>query len=158
MLLPSLSASWRGGWLVLAAAVLMLSTLPVENRHMHTWGLTVLYLGAGYLVAKAIAFEGSAPIRITSGLLARIGVYSYSIYLWHLFFQRILAHFHIASPTLTFCCYLAGAILFGIAAAKAIEIPVLRFRDRVFPRMARISTAPKDLLPTEELVKAQALG
>lgn len=127
-------ASWRTGWVVTAAAVALLSLFPLENRHMHTWGLTVIYLGSGFLVAKAIAFEGPDPIRTISGLLARIGVYSYSIYLWHIFFlARVLNHFHITSPALAFWCYLAGSIVFGIIAAKAIEIPVLRFRDRVFP-------------------------
>jgi hypothetical protein len=30
-----------------------------------------------------------------------------------------------------------GAILFGIAAAKAIEIPALHVRDRLFPPVAK---------------------
>jgi peptidoglycan/LPS O-acetylase OafA/YrhL len=147
-------ASWRGGWIVIAAAVVLLSTFPVENRNMHTWGLTVIYLGAGCLVAKGIAFEGPGPIRAMSSLLARIGVYSYSIYLWHIFYQGLLGHFHIRSEALRFWCYFAGAILFGIAAAKAIEIPVLRFRDRVFPRSSKSSVISKNRHSTEELAKA----
>ena len=126
----------------------LLSTFPLENRNMHTWGLTVIYLAAGFLVAKAIAFEGPGLIRVMSGLLARIGIYSYSIYLWHTLFHSLLLHFHFASPALSFWCYFAGAILFGIAAAKLIEIPVLRFRDRVFPRSS--STIPKNRPLTEE--------
>jgi peptidoglycan/LPS O-acetylase OafA/YrhL len=149
-------ASWRGGWIVIAAAVFLLSTFPAENRNMHTWGLTVIYLGAGFLVAKAVAFEGPGPIRVMSSLLARIGVYSYSIYLWHMFYKdRLLAHFHIISPALWFWCYFVGAILFGIAAAKAIEIPMLRFRDRVFPRSSKRSTL-ENHPSEEELAKAQS--
>jgi peptidoglycan/LPS O-acetylase OafA/YrhL len=149
-------AAWRGGWVVIAAAVVLLSAIRVENRNMHTWGLTVIYLAAGCLIAKAVAFEGPAPIRAISGLLANIGVYSYSIYLWHRFYQwRVLEPFHIASHALWFWCYFAGAILFGIAAAKAIEIPVLHFRDRVFPSRSKSGITMNECSPKENLPKAQ---
>jgi peptidoglycan/LPS O-acetylase OafA/YrhL len=149
-------ASWRGGWIVIAVAIVLLSLFPVEERNMHTWGFTVIYLGAGCLVAKAVAFEGSGPIRVMSNLLASIGVYSYSIYLWHMFFQqRVLAHLHIASFTLWSVCYFSGAILFGIVASKAVEFPVLRFRDRVFPSSSKRTMASNDRPPTEGFAKAQ---
>ena len=86
-------ASWRGGWIVIIGAIVSLSLFPVEDRNMHTWGFTLMYLGSGFLVAKAVAFEGSGPIRTISSLLASLGTYSYSIYLWHMFYQlRILSH------------------------------------------------------------------
>ena len=82
-------------------------------------------------------------------------MYAYSIYLWHMFYQeRVLAHFHITSFTLWSACYLPGAILFGIVAAKVIEFPVLRFRDRVFPRSSKSSLTSKNRPSTEELAKA----
>lgn len=141
-------AAWRGGWIVIAAAVALFSTLRFENRNMHTWGFTVVYLGAGFLIAKAVAFEGSGRIRAMANFLARIGVYSYSIYLWHMFYQeRVLSHFRFTSFTLWSACYLPGAILFGIVAAKVIEFPVLRFRDRVFPRGSKSSLPPKNPPP-----------
>jgi hypothetical protein len=37
-------ASWRGGWIMIATGTALLLALPVENRNMHTWGLTVIYL------------------------------------------------------------------------------------------------------------------
>jgi peptidoglycan/LPS O-acetylase OafA/YrhL len=90
-------ASWQGGWVLIAIAIALLSIFPVENRNMHPWGLTVIYVAAGCLVAKAVAFEGPRPIRVISGFLAPIGVYSYSIYLWHIFYKHMLGHFF--SPT-----------------------------------------------------------
>jgi len=127
-------ASWGGGWFVMGAAIGALSIFPVENRNMHTWGLTLIYLGAGCLVAKAVAFEGPGWVRLVGGWLAAVGVYSYSIYLWQIFFLwRVLPHFHIKSLVLLYWSFFIGAILFGIAAAKVIEIPMLRLRDRVFP-------------------------
>jgi peptidoglycan/LPS O-acetylase OafA/YrhL len=126
-------ATWRGGWITLAVAILLISIFPVEGRQMHTWGLTALYLGAGVLVAKSIAFE-AARLRAISTPLARIGAYSYSIYLWHLLVKRAVPHFHIQLPALEFWCYFSIAILFGIVAAKIIEFPALRLRDRIFPK------------------------
>jgi peptidoglycan/LPS O-acetylase OafA/YrhL len=146
-------ASWRGGWIVIAVALVSLSRFPVEDRNMHTWGFTLMYIGAGFLVAKAVAFQGSAPIRVMSNLLASIGGYSYSIYLWHMFYQlRVLSHFQITSFTLWAVCYIPGSILFGIVAAKAIEFPVLRFRDRVFPSSSTLRVDSNDHLPAVELV------
>jgi peptidoglycan/LPS O-acetylase OafA/YrhL len=139
---------WWGGWMVIAAALALLSIFPLESRQMHTWGFTVLYLAAGFLVAKAVANEGPRPVRVMSSLLARIGFYSYSIYLWHMFFLwKVFPHFHIKSPKGTYWCTIIGAILFGIAASKAIEIPVLRFRDRVFPTFSKPGP-PKAIVET----------
>jgi len=144
-------ASWRGGWIVIAGAVALLLRFPVEDRNMHTWGYTVIYLGAGCLVAKAVAFEGPGPIRVMSGMLAQIGVYSYSIYLWHVFFvDHVMKHIHSSSQAFLFWCYFVGAILFGIATAKAIEIPMLRFRDRVFPRSSTNSVSSNNPPHTQE--------
>jgi peptidoglycan/LPS O-acetylase OafA/YrhL len=131
-------ATWIGAWVVIAAAVAVLAIFPIESRHMHTWGFTLLYLGFGFLVAKAVAFEGPRPMRWASYLLARIGIYSYSIYLWHMFFVwRVLPHFHITSPMALYWSTVIGAIVFGIVAAKIIEMPALHFRDRMFPPVAR---------------------
>jgi peptidoglycan/LPS O-acetylase OafA/YrhL len=145
---------WRGGWIIIAAAVVLLATIPDENRNMHTWGYTVLYLGGGILVSKAVVFEGPRLIRVISSLLARIGFYSYSIYLWHMFFVwRVLPHFHISSPLGVFWSSIVGPILFGIGAAKVIEIPVLRFRDRAFPSIPGSRTA-SETTSIEELKEA----
>jgi peptidoglycan/LPS O-acetylase OafA/YrhL len=137
---------WWGGWAVIAVALILLSIFPQDGRQMHTWGFTVIYLGAGFLVAKAVAHEGPHPIRVISGLLASIGFYSYSIYLWHVFFFQVLEHFHIKSPIANYWCFIIGSILFGIAASKVIEIPVLHIRDRMFPSLSKppALTAPAE--------------
>jgi peptidoglycan/LPS O-acetylase OafA/YrhL len=130
-------ASWRSGWFLVASAGILLFRAPLESRHMHTWGITVLWLASGCLVAKAVAFELPRLLHAFSRPMAFVGGYSYSIYLWHMFLQkRVFSYLHLQSPALSFICYLAGSIAFGIAAAKLIELPALRFRDRVFPRQA----------------------
>ncbi len=145
--------SWRGGWAVVACALVLLSVFPDENRQMHTWGFTVLYLAAGFLVVMAVAVEGPKPVRVISSLLARIGIYSYSIYLWQMFFVwLILPHFHIASHMGTYWCSIAGSVLFGIIMSKIIEFPVLHFRDRVFPSLTEQRAAPALAEPALESV------
>jgi peptidoglycan/LPS O-acetylase OafA/YrhL len=135
--------SWGSGWAVIAAALVLLSVFPDESRQMHTWGFTVLYIAAGFLVVKAVAIGGPKPVRVISSLLARIGIYSYSIYLWQMFFVWfILPHFHIASHMWNYWASIAGPILFGIVMAKIIEVPVLHFRDRLFPSLTQQSLAP----------------
>ena len=89
-------------------------------------------------------------LRLTDlglNLLARIGFYSYSIYIWHMFFiWMILPHLHIRSPLGIYWASLIGPIPFGILLAKLIEIPVLRFRDRAFPTLSGqlASNLPKE--------------
>jgi peptidoglycan/LPS O-acetylase OafA/YrhL len=145
--------SWRGGWAVIAAALVLLSAIPDESRHMHTWGFTVLYIAAGFLVVKAVAIEGPRPVRAISSLLARFGIYSYSIYLWQMFFVwLILPHIHIKSHMLFYWASIAGPILFGIVVAKIIEVPVLHFRDRVFPSLTEQRPAPALAEPALESV------
>jgi peptidoglycan/LPS O-acetylase OafA/YrhL len=129
--------SWPGGWIVIASAIVILSVFPIESRHMHTWGFTVLYVAGGIVVAKAVTSEGPRPVRFASRWLARVGVYSYSIYLWHMFFiWRVLPILRIKSPTGIYWCSIVGPVIFGIAAARAIETPVLALRDRFFPRIS----------------------
>lgn len=128
--------SWRGSWALVAAALVLLSFVPQESRHMHTWGFTVLYLAAGILVAKGVVHEGFRSLRILTRALARLGVYSYSIYVWHMFFVwKILPHFHIQTPIWNYWLSISGPIVFGITMALIIEIPVLRLRDRLFPNL-----------------------
>jgi peptidoglycan/LPS O-acetylase OafA/YrhL len=144
---------WRGGWGVVACALVLLSAFPSESRQMHTWGFTVLYIASGFLVAKAVVVEGPKPVRAMSKLLARFGIYSYSIYLWQNFFVWIiLPHFHIPSGIPFYWCSIVGPILFGILIAKIIEFPVLHFRDRVFPALTQQDPVPAVAEPALESV------
>jgi peptidoglycan/LPS O-acetylase OafA/YrhL len=76
----------------------------------------------------------SRPYR----LVARIGIYSYGIYLWHVSVERpvnwTVAHVPhaLAATTSTLLPY-ALAIPLGILATKAVELPFLRLRERLVP-------------------------
>jgi peptidoglycan/LPS O-acetylase OafA/YrhL len=75
----------------------------------------------------------NCPIRRRA--IEWIGVFSYSIYLWHYFlvilFRRYQPSFGV------FWLYVACCILLGVGTAKLVEFPVLRLRDRLFAGEAR---------------------
>jgi peptidoglycan/LPS O-acetylase OafA/YrhL len=120
--------------LALALTVPIAAFVNEDSVIMKTVGLTSLLLGFSFLVAWAV---GRSPRSIAGrsvcAVVARIGFYSYSIYLWHgvasIFFKIIFG----ISSALGFWLYLASAILIGIAMAKLVEIPVLKLRDQKIP-------------------------
>ena len=97
---------------------------------MHTIGFSVVLFGWGFLLARSV---DARPNRYVSAFavrpLAKIGYYSYSIYLWHEWVCSLLPHATLVS--ILGC--VAAAILLGIAMAKVIEYPALALRDRLFP-------------------------
>jgi peptidoglycan/LPS O-acetylase OafA/YrhL len=93
--------------------------------------LTAAYLGFGLLLAWAISKEPITKAgRLTVNGFAAIGVYSYSIYLWHV---PVIFLFRgtWGQTALSFWASLAASILVGIAMAKLVEMPSLRVRDKI---------------------------
>jgi peptidoglycan/LPS O-acetylase OafA/YrhL len=135
--------------LALLAAVLLSTCLffTISSRIMLTIGLTCLYLGFGIVLMLSLRVRGVLPARLGKTLepvgnaLAYVGMYSYSIYLWHLpvqswgfsFVRRFL---HLEMGVLTsFVFYAVVSVAWGIFLSRLIEYPILRVRDRIFPPM-----------------------
>jgi peptidoglycan/LPS O-acetylase OafA/YrhL len=104
-------------------------------------GVVLLYLGAGAILLSALPSSTFVKYRICR-VLAYIGFYSYSIYLWHFPVERWLVPmirmifentFHMWSWPLYFIAYFFSAVFFGIGMARLIEVPFLRMRERLFP-------------------------
>lgn len=165
-------------WKLLTAGAMLLTPIyfiEVPYPWMYTWGLTCTYLGFACVLTWAV-HQRPPQGRLTTlpiNLLAKIGFYSYSIYLWHWLiiedFGTYLRHECIStghpfpwSPTLQTWEWPVLAVLsivIGIAMAKIVEVPVLRLRDKWFPSRTRLSdlTSPlkSDVQPPRAMAAAQ---
>jgi peptidoglycan/LPS O-acetylase OafA/YrhL len=105
------------------------------------FGFTLVYLGAGCLVLSSLSLDSSCPAWLRWP--ARLGKYSYSVYLWHIlvgiWMTPLLGSKGDNLPTrfLNAMIYLAACWVVGIVLARLIEFPALRLRDRFFPSLAR---------------------
>lgn len=117
-----------------------------QHYLMNIFGLPLLYFGFGLLLIIAITalnidkeITRLISIRLYN-IIAYLGIYSYSIYLWHLGIPQILIKiidkFLPGSVNnLTYVIiYIFTAVSIGITMGKLIEIPFLKIRDRYFPK------------------------
>jgi peptidoglycan/LPS O-acetylase OafA/YrhL len=118
---------------------LLLEALGPGHRVLSSLLYTGIDVGCGCLLVWCYArdnqmFWSWAPFR----LLAQVGFYSYSIYLWQepitTFFNRDKVGVAMSVAIGSVAC-----ILVGIGMAKLIEMPSLRLRDHWFPE-----TVPKE--------------
>lgn len=138
-----MSAPWRfpvslAGVLALAPACFLPSTDPI----VYTVGFTLIYLGFGTMLLLSIYQEDRKRAKpgIGSRAIARMGIYSYSIYLWHVpmaqVFGALARRFSNVNQYALHAIYFAATIVVGVALSKLVEIPVLKLRDRLFPSPA----------------------
>jgi len=102
------------------------------DRFMQTIGLTGLLIGFSLLVSWSAVRAPRSKIGGTiTRFAARIGFYSYSIYLWHTILGET---FFSGNATFgRFWLYLVVCVLGGIGMAHLIELPYLTLRERRFP-------------------------
>ena len=143
---------WRH-WLVAAGLFLWSFNFWIEpsTPFVRTFGLMFNYLGsAAFLLAvcqtHAADFGRTGPyVSPVAAFMGWIGLYSYTIYLWHVtamgivgreFGARMLS-WQGGPSALTWlasaAAMCAAAVLAGVLASKLVEWPVLRLRDRWFP-------------------------
>ena len=129
--------------LVLAGVVLMAPPFAF-SLSQHKWvsvlGVIPVYMGSGLLLLAAVRVERSSN-RLLLGLGA-LGATSYPIYLWHMAVNYwgcelldTVVGFHWFE--LYAVLYFAGSCAVGYTLSKAVEWPLLRLRDRLFPRAER---------------------
>lgn len=132
---PLWFAKLTGNYALMICAV-FISPVFIWEQHDHRiqrLGLTGTAIGFIFLVAWAVVRTPKNNImQVFLRNFARIGVYSYSIYLWHTAIADAFIH-HPPSSFLKFWLYIVSCIAGGILMAYLVEIPYLQLRDRVFP-------------------------
>jgi len=144
---------------------------PRDSRIFSTFGFTCLYLGFGGVLLLSIYLQGivrGKTARFVGGIgtgAAYVGMYSYSIYLWHgptnawfPGFVRRLLHVSSFNQYERFAVYAVGSLVIGIAMSKIIEYPVLRLRDKIFPALRGPLVVPLDKPHQDAPVAAAAAG
>jgi peptidoglycan/LPS O-acetylase OafA/YrhL len=128
----------------MALAAIALLAFHKEEVAMMTFGLTLLYLGFGFLLIRTVDASLPRSARFLTRPLAGMGYYSYSIYLWHVPVRVALVNWFPSLPDfLNLAIYLVVAVLWGIGASRLIEIPVLAYRDRYFPGAGQPASGPR---------------
>jgi peptidoglycan/LPS O-acetylase OafA/YrhL len=158
--------------LVLASALLLSSAYFYgrDNEFFATFGYSFIYLGFTGILLLSLYVRGILSGRAASlleragSVAAFIGMYSYSIYLWHSPVEawlpglsRRMLGFPSGRPG-RFVVYFVGALVIGIVMSKVVEFPILRLRDRVLPApdivpvAAQVDVGATPAIATERLV------
>lgn len=101
-----------------------------------TIGYNLLALGSGFLLIYSLKTNGLSGFGWQ--YFAKIGCYSYSIYLWHLPIKewltpKIIEICQIDSWFFATFFYILASFVIGVILSKLIEYPILFFRDKYFP-------------------------
>jgi peptidoglycan/LPS O-acetylase OafA/YrhL len=132
---------WR--WLWIGLATVLLLSNPIRYFPMTPMGSALLLLGS--LHVRSIDFGPIGRVGMpVAQLAAGIGVYSYSIYLWHVTLLGIgskyvfsILHLDTTQPgqwLLNRSLIVMFIIGGGCIMSRIVEWPLLRIRDRYFPR------------------------
>ena len=134
---------------VTALACVFALIVPKPSPAMLTIGFTVLYLGAGAFILLVSGHAGRVKGWIPFKVVAWLGFYSYTIYLWHLSvrepIRNILGRLRMGSvywwlgPILDS----VAAVAIAVIASRALEWPILKMRDKLMPEKQIRAVAPE---------------
>jgi peptidoglycan/LPS O-acetylase OafA/YrhL len=142
---------------IIAAIIPLLSFTPfvdvLQSYFVKTIGFSLITLAFSFLllvflIENNITEKVSRVLgqRAYSIIATKIGFYSYGIYLFHLYIVRYVVGENYAKQkylsgewsylqvVASFCIYFVLSIGLGITLSKLIEVPMLRLRDRWYPR------------------------
>jgi peptidoglycan/LPS O-acetylase OafA/YrhL len=141
---PRLFQKLSRGYSLLFAIILCSPAILLDhhNRLMQTIGLTSLLFGFSLLVIWSVTRTPRSAIgRLVVGGAAKIGFYSYSIYLWH----TVVAEFYLsrfALSVLNFWVCLAATVAMGVVMGRLVEAPYLALREKIAPSSHADVSAP----------------
>ncbi|MDB6115760.1 MAG: acyltransferase [Lacunisphaera sp.] len=168
-------------WACLAAGVLLAAPVlwltPDHDAGSAGAGLGLMYVGFALVVLGVINLEQPAQrsrhlfATLPARALARMGVFSYGIYLWHVDLAQtpmkkiaaLVANAHLpgwATWLGVTALYVAFAFLVGAMMSRLIEMPVLALRDRLFPSKTGLAqpVPAASTLPVEAVAGRQPLA
>lgn len=164
-LAPARFAWWQKKteiWVGVLVGVLVLERALVGTRALEWCEFHIMNLMGIALLMLFVRYR-------SEGVLARAvawtGLYSYGIYLWHVSVVIPLAavevrlHVHLPASVAGLAAVAAG-IAMGYVTTRVVEIPMLRLRDRLFPKhvpASPLEVGAEDVVrsgevPTEPLV------
>jgi peptidoglycan/LPS O-acetylase OafA/YrhL len=124
-------------WSPIVSAFLLIPIFVWDANSTFIWtvGLTCAALAFSLILAWAIdRWPTSEYASRPLSALARIGFYSYGIYLWHMVAQFAIGT-SFGTGLAAFCTYLLVALILGIMMSQNTEQPFLKLRDRLFPQL-----------------------
>jgi len=126
---------------------------PRETVSFAIFGYTLIYLGYGGVLVLCLYVWRKVPRLL--GPVAFLGVYSYSIYLWHVpvsFWGPTVVSrvFRVSlNPYEAFPTYFILAFAVGVTMARLVEFPMLRLRERLIPSSGGRPPSGSDLKPSQ---------
>ena len=133
--------------LVLSPLLLSSALASWESDFIRTIGFTFIYIGFSILLMEFIlnprTDDNLSKFGQLYGWIAQIGVFSYGIYLFHFYIPQFIigteyvhekSYIFTTGVLFSFLVYFFGSIAFGIAMSKLVEIPMLKIRDKFYPR------------------------
>lgn len=130
-------------WLLITCGcILLLPAFLFDHEHyliMKVVGFTLLYVGSGALLLAFLRVPMSNSGALAA--LAVLGGASYSIYLWHMpvnwwlwpWFSGWVGISHTTHFGLYLLFYVTLSLAVGFWLNKAVELPSIRLRERLFP-------------------------
>jgi peptidoglycan/LPS O-acetylase OafA/YrhL len=117
---------------------IMLAPMGIGVIHS-TIGYTVAYLASACVLLAAYDWHYPNWTAPFIKAVAFLGLYSYSIYIWHFAaghsLETLAQHHHVNDPIALVIIGYVAAILVAFVVARGIEMPMISLRDRLFPRM-----------------------
>ncbi len=113
--------------------------LGLTSTWMLSTGLSFLSLGSVCIITGLRSFEAEIRTNPITYQLAQLGRHSYSIYLWHMPFQKWGLQWHAfgfgnnLSPWITYFVYILGSLLIGTAFSLIVERSFLWLREQIAP-------------------------
>jgi peptidoglycan/LPS O-acetylase OafA/YrhL len=147
-------------WLLAAIVALAVAfrCLISNQKIEESIGFTIIYLGYAALLILVYRHSGQIKQWGPYRWIARIGLYSYGIYLWHNAGREpTLALTRNLPDSIRWPLVMIGefsiAIFLGVVTTHLVEWPLLKIRDRMFPARARLVLDPRLELDEEAEAK-----